>query len=40
MTSSDKVTVTYGDITVELPVISAVDGHDAVDISKLTSLMK
>lgn len=38
MTSSDKVTVTYGEITADLPVIAAVDGHDAVDISKLTSL--
>ena len=38
MTSSEKVTVTYGEITADLPVISAVDGHDAVDISKLTSL--
>jgi len=38
MTSSDKVTVTYGEVTADLPVISAVDGHDAVDISKLTAL--
>ena len=38
MTSSEKVTVTYGEITADLPVISAVDGHDAVDISKFTSL--
>ena len=37
MTSSEKVTLTYGDITAEFPVISAVDGHDAVDISKLTA---
>ena len=38
MTSSEKVTVTYGEITADLPVISAVDGHDAVDISKFTAL--
>jgi citrate synthase len=38
MTSSDKVTVTYGEITADLPVITAVDGHDAVDMSKFTSL--
>ncbi|MEY4437564.1 MAG: hypothetical protein RL100_1028, partial [Actinomycetota bacterium] len=37
MTSSDKVTVSFGDITAEFPVIPAVDGHDAVDISKLTA---
>ena len=37
MTSSDKVTVTYGDVTAEFPVISAVDGPAAVDISKLTA---
>ncbi|MEY4262434.1 MAG: hypothetical protein RLY88_142 [Actinomycetota bacterium] len=37
MTSSEKVSLTYGDITAEFPVISAVDGHDAVDISKLTA---
>lgn len=38
MTSSDKLTVTYGDITAELPVIAANAGHDAVDISKLTAI--
>ena len=37
MTSSDKVTVTYGDVTAEFPVIQAVDGPSAVDISKLTA---
>ena len=37
MTSSDKVQVTYGDITAEFPVIPAVDGANAVDISKLTA---
>ena len=37
MTSSDKVQVTYGDITAEFPVIRAVDGANAVDISKLTA---
>ena len=37
MTSSDKVTVTYGDVTAEFPVIPAVDGPSAVDISKLTA---
>jgi citrate synthase len=38
MTSSDKVSLTYGETTVELPVIPSVDGPDAVDVSKLTSL--
>ena len=38
MTSSDKVTVTYGDVTAEFPVIQAVDGPSAVDISKLTAV--
>lgn len=37
MTSSDKVQLTYGDITAEFPVLRAVDGADAVDISKLTA---
>ncbi len=37
MTSSDKVQLTYGDITAEFPVVRAVDGADAVDISKLTA---
>ena len=37
MTSSDKVQLTYGDVTAEFPVIRAVDGADAVDISKLTA---
>ncbi|MDE2386541.1 MAG: citrate synthase [Actinomycetales bacterium] len=37
MTSSDKVQVTYGDITAEFPVIPAIDGANAVDISKLTA---
>lgn len=37
MTSSDKVTVTYGDITTDFPVVPAVDGHSSVDISKLTA---
>ena len=38
MTSSDKVQVTYGDITAEFPVIPAIDGANAVDISKLTAV--
>ena len=38
MTSSDKVQLTYGDITAEFPVVRAVDGADAVDISKLTAV--
>ena len=38
MTSSDKVTVTYGEVTAEFPVIQAVDGPSAVDISKLTAI--
>ena len=38
MTSSDKVSLTYGEITVELPVISSVDGPDSVDVSKLTAM--
>lgn len=38
MNSNDKVTVTYGDKTAEFPVVEAVDGHHAVDISKLTAL--
>lgn len=38
MTSSDKVSLTYGDINVDLPVIPAVDGPSAVDVSKLTAL--
>ena len=38
MTSSDKVQLTYGDVTAEFPVIRAVDGADAVDISKLTAV--
>lgn len=37
MTSSDKVSISYGDITAEFPVVPAVDGHSAVDISKLTA---
>ncbi len=37
MTSSDKVQLTSGDITAEFPVLRAVDGADAVDISKLTA---
>ena len=37
MTSSDKVQLTYGDVTAEFPVIRAIDGADAVDISKLTA---
>ncbi|MEY4741547.1 MAG: hypothetical protein RL672_297, partial [Actinomycetota bacterium] len=37
MTSSDKVQLTYGDISAEFPVIKAVDGANAVDISKLTA---
>ncbi len=38
MSSSDKVTVSYGDVTAELPVIQSVDGPSAVDISKLTAI--
>ncbi|MEY4988583.1 MAG: hypothetical protein RI933_216 [Actinomycetota bacterium] len=38
MTSSDKVTVTYGEITADLPIIKSVDGPDAVDVSKLTAI--
>ncbi|MFM6971636.1 MAG: citrate synthase [Rhodoluna sp.] len=37
MTSNDKVTVSYGDVVAEFPVIPAVEGHSAVDISKLTA---
>ncbi len=37
MTNSEKVTVSYGDKTVELPVLQAVDGASAVDTSKLIS---
>lgn len=35
MTENDKVSISYGDKTAELPVIRATDGSDAVDISKL-----
>jgi len=38
MSSSDKVTVSYGEVTAELPVIQSVDGPSAVDISKLTAI--
>jgi citrate synthase len=38
MSSNDKVTVSYGDVTAELPVIQSVDGPSAVDISKLTAI--
>lgn len=38
MTSSDKVSVTYGDITAEFPVIKSAAGPDAVDVSKLTAM--
>ena len=38
MTSSDKVTINYGDITAEFPVVPSVDGPSAVDISKLTAV--
>jgi citrate synthase len=37
MTNSEKVTVSYGDKTAELPVLQAVDGASAVDTSKLIS---
>lgn len=35
MTENDKVSISYGEKTAELPVIRATDGSDAVDISKL-----
>lgn len=38
MSSSDKVTVSYGEVTADFPVIRSVDGPSAVDISKLTAV--
>jgi citrate synthase len=38
MTSSDKVSITYGETTAEFNVLKSVDGHSAVDISKLTAI--
>ncbi len=35
MTASEKVALTYGETTIELPVLHSVDGPDAIDVSKL-----
>ena len=35
MTANNNVAITYGEKTVELPVLSSVDGPDAIDVSKL-----
>ncbi|MEO0023742.1 MAG: hypothetical protein RL196_183 [Actinomycetota bacterium] len=37
MTSNEKVTISYGDKTAEMPVLQSVDGPSAVDTSKLLS---
>ena len=35
MTANNNVAISYGDKTVELPVLASVDGPDAIDVSKL-----
>ena len=35
MTANNNVAITYGEKTVELPVLQSVDGPDAIDVSKL-----
>ncbi len=35
MTASEKVALTYGETTIELPVLHSVDGPNAIDVSKL-----
>jgi len=35
LTANNNVAITYGEKTVELPVLSSVDGPDAIDVSKL-----
>ena len=35
MTANEKVALTYGETTIELPVLHSVDGPDAIDVSKL-----
>ncbi len=37
MTSSDKVSIRYGEVETELAVIPATDGHSGIDVSKLIS---
>ena len=38
MTSSDKVSLSYGENSFDLPIIQSVDGPSAIDVSKLTAL--
>ena len=35
MTANNNVAISYGDKTVELPILASVDGPDAIDVSKL-----
>jgi citrate synthase len=35
LTANEKVALTYGETTIELPVLHSVDGPDAIDVSKL-----
>ena len=35
MTANEKVALTYGETTIELPVLHSVEGPDAIDVSKL-----
>ncbi|MEN9715552.1 MAG: hypothetical protein RJA35_1019 [Actinomycetota bacterium] len=35
MTANNSVAITYGDKAVELPILSSVEGPDAIDVSKL-----
>jgi len=35
LTANNNVAISYGDKTVELPVLASVDGPDAIDVSKL-----
>jgi citrate synthase len=35
LTANNNVAINYGDKTVELPILSSVDGPDAIDVSKL-----
>ena len=35
MTANEKVALSYGDKSVELPILQSVEGPDAIDVSKL-----